>query len=66
MAVLNMKIFKINIYKHQVIAIILTIIPVILKFATIIMLFYDENNKINKGKSGNNKINYKYKESNIL
>ena len=61
MAFLNMKIFKINIYKHQVIAIILTFIPIILKFATIIILFQDPNNK---DKSDNNKINYKYNNSN--
>ena len=58
MAFLNMKMFKVNIYKHQYIAIILVVIPVILKFSTIIMLFNDKGSKISYYK-GNN-VNYKY------
>lgn len=61
MAFLNMRMFKINIYKHQIIAIILTLIPVILKFSTIVLLFQDPNNKDN---DKDNIINYKYNNTN--
>ena len=37
------KILKIDIYKHQKVAMLLTIIPCILKIMTIILSFYDEN-----------------------
>ena len=59
MAILNKKMFKIEIYRHQILSIILVAIPVILKVATIILLYKDDGNKRNE----NNKeigINYKY------
>ena len=59
MAVFNKKMFKINIYKHQLIALFLVTIPAILKLATIILLFYDENNR---GNYINGIINYKYND----
>ena len=37
------KILKIDIYKHQKVAMLLTIIPCIIKIATIVLSFYDEN-----------------------
>ena len=61
MAFFNMKMFKVNIYKHQYIAIILVVIPVILKFSTIIMLFNDKDHHISYYK-GN--VDYKYKTDN--
>ena len=61
MAVLNMKMFKVNIYKHQIIAIILVIIPVIFKSVTIVISFFDDNHHISYYK-GN--VDYKYKTYN--
>ena len=58
MAFLNKKMFKIDIYRHQILSIILVFIPVILKVATIVLLFNDTKNDIY---SNNEKgINYKY------
>ena len=65
MAVLNKKMYKIDIYRHQILSIFLVLIPVILKVATIVLLFYDDKNQ----KYSNNEekkeyekkgINYKY------
>lgn len=59
-AYLNMKMFKIKIYKHQFFALCTVSIPVIIKIATIILSFFDENNHF---KDENHK-NYKYDEDN--
>ena len=58
MAILNKKMFKIEIYKHQFLSIILGFIPVMLKISAIILLFMDEKNHANN-KNGE-QINYKY------
>lgn len=65
MAVLNKKMYKIDIYRHQILSIFLVLIPVILKVATIVLLFNDDKNKIysnNEEKKEYEKkgINYKY------
>ena len=58
MAVLNKKMYKIDIYKHQILSIFLVFIPVILKVATIVLLFNDtKNGKYPINEKG---INYKY------
>ena len=58
MTYLNHKMFKIKIYKHQMLSIYLIAIPFILKTVTIVLLFCDENNYFYKGK-----INYKYNKN---
>ena len=61
MAYLCNKMFREKIYKHQLISIYLVSIPFILKTATIILLFCDENNHLKNGQ-----INYKYDNESIL
>ena len=64
LAYLNMREFKIKIYKHQFFALCTVSVPVIIKIATIIIAFEDENNQIKAHD------NYKYdvndEENNLL
>ena len=61
MSYLNHKMFKLKIYKHQLISIYLISIPIILKSVTMALLFFDENNYFKDGV-----INYRYKENSDL
>ena len=58
MTYLNNKMFKIKIYRHQMLSIYLIAIPFILKTVTIVLLFCDENNYFLDGE-----INYKYNKT---
>ena len=48
LAIFSQTILKIKIYTHQKVAMILTIFPLLLKVATIILSFYDEKKEKNK------------------
>ena len=58
---LLIKIFKIEVYKHQWLMIGFSIFPYILKSITIILSFKDKNNEINDEIS-DEKYKYKYNE----
>ena len=58
MTYLNMKMFNIKIYKHQLLSIWLVSIPFILKLITIVLFFLDDNNHFKNGD-----INYKYSDN---
>jgi hypothetical protein len=51
------KVFKLKIYKHQQLSLYLISIPFLLKTATIVLFYCDENNHFKNGE-----INYKYNE----
>ena len=57
MTYLNNKMFKLKIYKHHLISIYLIAIPFLLKVATIVLLYYDENNYLK-----DDQINYRYSD----
>ena len=61
MAYLYRKIFHLKTYKHQQLSLYLISIPIILKTATIALLYCDENNHFKNGE-----INYKYKDNDSL
>lgn len=61
LAYLNNKMFKIKIYKHQILSISLVFIPFILKSVTMILLCCDENNHLKDGI-----INYKYGNTDLF
>ena len=61
MAYLNLKMFKILIYKHQLLSLCIVSIPFISKAATIVLFFLDENNHLK-----DDEINYKYSDDTNL
>lgn len=57
MTYLCVRIFKVKIYQHQLISIYLISIPFLLKVATMVLFFCNENNHLKDGE-----INYKYND----
>jgi len=58
LAYLNAKMFKIKVYSHQLLAILIGIIPILLKGVILGLTFFDEKNHWDK--DDNNHENYKY------